>query len=126
MFLIIGFSFIGFLFFNSTKPKAQYVPSDVIFGEKILAIHNMDMDTPILEGSTSSNQLKPEIQISEKYYDFGVVQMDQSVVHDFYIENCGQSTLVIQKAYTTCGCTTAEFSAKEIPPGKGILMTLYF
>lgn len=42
------------------------------------------------------------------------------------IANKGSAALVILKADTTCGCTTADFSASEIPPGKVALMTLHF
>ena len=64
--------------------------------------------------------------LSEKYYDFGEVTPNQVVTRTFVISNPGQSTLIIQRAFTTCGCTTADFTASEIPPGKVVLMTLHF
>ena len=44
----------------------------------------------------------------------------------FVIRNEGAAPLTIVRAYTTCGCTTAEFSARVIPPGKLAVVTLIF
>jgi hypothetical protein len=127
-FLVLGFSLFEYLHFKSSNSEIQYLPSDVIYGEKVLAIHSMAPGKLSSSDERLNNDpsLKPEILISEKYYDFGVIQTDQAVIHTFVIKNCGQSPLMIQNAYTTCDCTTAEFSAKEIPPGKVVLMTLQF
>jgi len=113
---------------NVTNPKIQYTPADVVYGEKIRAVHAMSPSNnsqyPNL--TSSSSTAKPEIRLSEKYYDFGAVNADQILTRTFVIANSGQSTLVIQRAYTTCGCTSADFTATEIPPGKVALMTLQF
>jgi hypothetical protein len=125
--LLIRVSFFEYMQFKSSKSEIQYLPSDVVYGDKVLAIHSMMPGNHALpDNRLVVGSLKPELLISEKYYDFGVVQTDHPVVHTFVIANCGQSPLMIQNAYTTCDCTTAEFSAKEIPPGKVALMTLQF
>jgi hypothetical protein len=69
---------------------------------------------------------KPNIRISEQFYDFGEVNPSQVVSRAFIIANSGQSPLIIQRAYTTCGCTVPDFTASEISPGKIVLMTLQF
>lgn len=46
--------------------------------------------------------------------------------HDFYLRNEGSADLLIERAYTTCGCTTAEISASVIPPGKAARITVTF
>ena len=66
------------------------------------------------------------MQLSEKYYDFVAVNAHQVLTRTFVIANSGQSPLIIRRAYTTCGCTIADFTAAEIPPGKVVLMTLQF
>ena len=48
------------------------------------------------------------------------------VQHEFAIANVGDAPLTISRAYTTCGCTTADFTATVIPPGKVSIMTLTF
>ena len=126
--ITIGFLFYAFTAFGSRNSVIRYSPSDVVYGEKVIAIHVMGgivVSTP--EGDSTSNSSKtPLIQVSENYYDFGSVSSSQVLTRTFIIANTGSSPLIIQESYTTCGCTTAEFSAKEIPPGKVALMTLQF
>ncbi len=111
---------------SSTGTKIQYTPADIVYGEKIHAVHDMaaeDTSLPAIlsaKGSTS----KPVIQVSEKFYDFGEVGSHQVFSRTFVIANAGQSPLIIERASTTCGCTVADFTAAEIPPGKVALMTL--
>jgi hypothetical protein len=38
----------------------------------------------------------------------------------------GDAPLTISRAYTTCGCTTAEISASVIPPGKVATVKMVF
>ena len=82
--------------------------------------------------SQKKNQLsgdsnaQPKIQVSEPFYDFGMIDPVNLITRTFVIANQGGSPLLIQNAFTTCGCTTADFTASEIPPGKVVLMTLEF
>lgn len=113
---------------NSTISTIQYSPNDVVYGEKIHAIHSMDSNpnSQYFNFSTTSSSGESEFRISEHFYDFGEVNSDQVLTRTFVIANMGSSPLVILRAYTTCGCTTADFTAAIIPPGKVILMTLRF
>jgi hypothetical protein len=118
----------GILGWSRAAQKMQYTPGDVVYGEKIRAVHGMGID----RSSQAQNQLPanpgegPAIRISEKFYDFGEVKATNLLKRTFVIANTGQSPLVIQRAYTTCGCTIADFTADQIPPGKVVLMTLQF
>lgn len=126
--ITIGFLIYGFKTFGSRNSEIRYSPSDVVYGEKVIAIHMMGgiaISTPE-EDATSNSSKIPVIQVSENYYDFGSVSSSQVLTRTFIIANTGSSPLIIQESYTTCGCTTAEFTAKEIPPGKVALMTLQF
>jgi hypothetical protein len=106
----------------------QFNPSDVVYGEKIHAVHSMETSPYSQPSSLSlvSLPIKPEMQLSETYYDFGVVDAQQVLTRTFVITNSGQSPLIILRAYTTCGCTTADFTTTEIPSGKVGLMVLQF
>ncbi len=127
-FLVIGFFVYLILTFGPNKSKIRYSPADVVYGEKIRAIHSMGPGNivPLVENNIANQLTKPEILISESFYDFGVISSTQVMTRTFVIANLGQSPLVILRAYTTCGCTTADFTASEIPPGKVALMTLRF
>lgn len=60
----------------------------------------------------------PRIACDSKVYDFGR-RMDHNVLdHSFAIENRGDTTLVIEDVYTSCGCTVASIPQRRIPPGK--------
>ncbi len=113
---------------NLNKTGIRFNPADVVYGETVHASHEMMMDGV----SNISNNLpvdasaRPEIQVSEQFYDFGEVGANQVLKHAFVIANLGQAPLVIVHAYTTCGCTAADFTSASIPPGKVALMTLQF
>lgn len=51
-------------------------------------------------------------------YDFGKVKEGEKVVHVFEFKNVGDEPLRILKAEAGCGCTTPEFSAAPVLPGK--------
>lgn len=126
--LIIGYILYMLSAFGTRTPKISYSPSDVVYGEKFVAIHlmsNIATGKPASQ-SFSDSALEPTIQLSENFYDFGSVSSTEVLTRTFIISNTGKSPLIIQESYTTCGCTTAEFTAKEIPPGKVALMILRF
>jgi hypothetical protein len=126
--LILSFLIYGALMWGSVNTMIFYKPEDVVYGKKFRAVHSMNFDpssrqdTIFQVGSTK----KPEIKLSEQYYDFGEVDANQVLTRTFVIANLGQVPLKIIRAYTTCGCTMADFTAAEIPPGKVVLMTLQF
>lgn len=72
------------------------------------------------------DQPQPKILVSQTLYDFGSVGPKDIVKQTFVIRNTGQGSLTISNAYTTCGCTTADFSSSVIPPGKVALVTVIF
>jgi hypothetical protein len=106
----------------------QYNAGNVVYGQKIHAVHVIDANDalPRPDFSAAASSVKPEMRLSETYYNFGSVDDRQILSRTFVIANSGQTALVIRRAYTTCGCTTADFTASKIPPGKIALMTLQF
>jgi len=108
--------------------EISFNPADVVYGETVHASHEMMMDgvLNISNNLPMDASARPEIQVSEQFYDFGDVGANQVLKHTFVIENLGQAPLVIVHAYTTCGCTAADFTSANIPPGKVALMTLQF
>lgn len=111
---------------RSAIATRAYQPEDVVYGQTLHATHEMDgpklNQIPFLpkEGP------QPKITLSEDFYDFGVIGPKDIVTYQFAIFNEGQEPLTISRAYTTCGCTVADFTATVIPPGKVSLMTLTF
>ncbi len=104
----------------------QYSPADIVYSQPLQAIHKMSPEDSSVFPTISAANAVPEIVISEHYYDFGEIDSSQLVTRTIVIANYGQAPLLIANAYTTCGCTKADFTTTMIPPGKVALMTIRF
>ncbi len=62
----------------------------------------------------------PVITVDEKIHDFGTLYVEdqKTVDHRFTLSNAGDEPLVIRDIKTSCGCTQAAISRREIPPGE--------
>ncbi len=101
-------------------------PEDIVYDSPMHAIHEMNGASLSSIPFIPKDQPQPKIFVSEATYDFGTVGAIAVVSHEFVIQNIGEGTLTISRAYTTCGCTTADFTSTIIPPGKAAIMTLTF
>lgn len=113
---------------NTNHLTIRFQPEDIIYGQTLLAQHPMDgrpfQNTPTTTNVGSGDH--PQMQVSDSFFDFGSMNASQVVSRTFVIANTGNAPLIISQSYTTCGCTTAWFTAVNIPPGKVALMTLHF
>ncbi len=117
----------GFLLARSRQTPASafsYDPADVVTDTPMHAVHEMDGPTLNEIPFLPKDGPQPKIAVSEEFYSFGSIGPTDVVTHDFVIKNEGDAPLTISRAYTTCGCTTADFSATVIPPGKVAIVTL--
>ncbi|XWK91685.1 MAG: DUF1573 domain-containing protein (plasmid) [Phormidium sp.] len=128
--LLIG---AGYGYWNNLQTaKAalfKYSPQDVVKDRPLRAEHSHAMAGHIGGGKIPflpKGQPQPEIAVSETLYDFGTIGPKDVVKQTFAIRNTGKGTLTISNAYTTCGCTTADFSSSVIPAGKVALVTVTF
>lgn len=115
---------------RQSRPDApSYPPEAVAYGD-VLLVGQPDSQPRAAAtaqvASTETGTGSPVAETPESYYDFGVIAGDAVVVRTFALRNQGDAPLVIQRAYTTCGCTTAEISAQVIPPGKLALVQMRF
>jgi len=101
-----------------------YAPKDLVYGDPISAIHEMGPSPGVR--FPPKDQPQPRIVVPAGIHDFGFLGPKDVVTKAFVIRNSGKAPLVISRAYTTCGCTTAEITARVIPPGKAVLATLKF
>jgi len=60
----------------------------------------------------------PKIIFREESKDFGKMKQGKVLTHIFVFKNEGDETLVIKRVKTSCGCTAALLSKKEIAPGE--------
>jgi hypothetical protein len=128
--LIIGVVLlgVGLVSYITSPPSAnastKYDPADVVTDQPVLAVHDMGEGPAV--SFLPASQAQPKIQIPEKSFNFGMIGPRDVVEREFIIRNVGDAPLTISRAYTTCGCTTAEISASVIPPGKVATIKLVF
>jgi len=60
----------------------------------------------------------PQISISEEEWDFGKVKPGTQPQHKFIITNKGTKDLIIERAWTSCGCVQVSIFDNRILPGK--------
>jgi hypothetical protein len=125
----IGFLFLGgaFLLVRKQQPPTRtftYTLEDVTTERPIQAVHEMTGPTLNEIPFLPKDGPQPKIVVLEDFYNFGLIGPTDIVTHDFVIKNEGDAPLTIYRAYTTCGCTTADFSGTIIPPGKVAIVTL--
>lgn len=68
--------------------------------------------------SELSMEKQPKIFLPETQHDFGIVKEGDVVSYTFKIVNKGKETLEIKDIKTSCGCTAALISNKQIQSGK--------
>jgi len=104
----------------------KYTTADVVYDQPMQAVHNMSgsgLDSiPFLP----KDGPQPKIRLLEEFHNYGSIGSTEVVSHDFVIANQGDAPLTISQAYTTCGCTTADFTATVIPPGKVSVVTMKY
>jgi hypothetical protein len=123
--LIVAGSLYAYFSDSQTATAAfDYGPEDIVYDRPIYAIHEMG-DGPSIP-FLPRDQAQPAVAVSEKSYDFGSIGPSDVVERNFVIFNAGDAPLTISRAYTTCGCTTANITASTIPPGKVAAVTLTF
>ena len=59
-------------------------------------------------------------------YDFGKIQKDVAVTHEFTFTNSGNDALIISSVQASCGCTVTDYTKDPIPAGeKGFVKATY-
>ena len=65
-----------------------------------------------------SSDQNPEIFFGNPDFNFGKIFKGEKVKHVYEFENRGKRILKISKVKTSCGCTAAILTDKDVPPGK--------
>jgi hypothetical protein len=122
--LLLIAALVAYLQQPSAGGSTAYAEADVSHEGPFLAQHEMGDGPPIPFLPAAGPQ--PSIAVPETRYDFGRIGPQDVVERTFILRNNGEAPLTISRAYTTCGCTTAEFSASIIPPGKVATVKVIF
>ncbi len=102
----------------------DYGPEDISYDSPVQAVHEMEAGPPI--PFLPKNGPQPKIELNEIFHDFGSIGATEIVNREFAIRNNGEAPLTISRAYTTCGCTKADFTSTVIPPGMVSIVLLRF
>lgn len=122
--LLLFAAFWAYLQQPGAEASTSYTEADVAREAPFVAQHEMGEGPPIPFLPADGPQ--PDISVPETRYDFGRIGPTDIVERTFIVRNNGDAPLTISRAYTTCGCTTAEFSASVIPPGKVATVKVIF
>jgi len=57
------------------------------------------------------------LEVDSRDVDFGAVEQNRVVHGQFVLHNRSTAIIVVREVAKSCGCTTAEISAREIHPG---------
>jgi len=60
----------------------------------------------------------PMLEFKETYHDFGDIKQGEVVEYKFEFTNTGDSTLLLRKVFSTCGCTIPTWPKEGIASGK--------
>ncbi|TET35972.1 MAG: DUF1573 domain-containing protein [Anaerolineales bacterium] len=118
---------VGWMLWRNRQASAvvfDFSAADIANDQPLHAVHEMGEGPPI--PFLPKGDPQPKIAIEERYFDFGTLGSTDVVTREFVIANVGEAPLTISRAYTTCGCTIADFTSAVIPPGKISIMTLAF
>lgn len=77
---------------------------------------------PAGSGGASAGQLtplsaQPRAEVPSDTHDFGRIESNSVVRHEFEIRNVGSAPLRLTKGGSTCRCTVLDFEDTEVPPG---------
>lgn len=107
-----------------TRDNFETNPDEAVYGEPIHATHEMTGSQVSNIAFYPSSQPQPKIQATHQFYDLGDIGAEEVVVHQIAVKNIGDAPLIISRAYTTCGCTTAHIGASELQPGEATMVTV--
>lgn len=70
--------------------------------------------TPMPPKPKASNAI---MYVEDNEYNFGTIAMGEKVERTFLFKNTGTEPLIIENAFSTCGCTIPEYPKTPIAPG---------
>lgn len=82
--------------YQSSEIIVFFTPSDNIAYEAVLSLHSNDPLTPIAHIDLSGDALYPLIELNSDLFDFGAVEVNETVYDTLYIQNTGFDLLFIE------------------------------
>ena len=73
----------------------------------------------ITSGFTFSQEVGPKIEFESLEINYGKISKGDNGVRVFKFTNIGSEALIINKVYSSCGCTIPKKPSSPIGPGQG-------
>ena len=75
---------------------------------------------------TISANAQAVITFEKNTHNFGSFTEDREMIYEFVFTNTGDKPLVINQAFSSCGCTVPTFTETPVQPGeKGVIKVRY-
>jgi hypothetical protein len=68
----------------------------------------------------------PHIKFESVSHNFGNIQENTQVTHEFTFTNIGDKPLILTSVQPTCGCTASNYPRQPIKPGESASITATF
>lgn len=78
------------------------------------------------EAEPTATEPQPKIEVLEDTFDFGRIESDSVVRHEFTIRNVGTAPLRVSVGDSSCRCTVLNLDSAEITPGESRPVALEF
>lgn len=96
--------------------------------DKYVYVYTNDPENPAVKLSFTANVLpkhadisgSPKLELSTMKHDFGKVKEGEIVSIDISLKNAGAGELLINEVISSCGCTAALLSSKNIKPDETV------
>ena len=70
---------------------------------------------------------RPRVLVDDRSFNFGPVEREAEIRHDFRFTNAGKQTLTLKAGATTCShCTISELKQSEVAPGETVDVTVIY
>lgn len=87
-------------------------------GLPIVLIGVVALMVVVAVGCAALSQASGQIELSATEFDFGTIPNTGPVSQVFQVRNAGDGPLEISGVSTSCGCTTAEISLRQLASGE--------
>lgn len=84
----------------------------------ILSISGCNRGHNSASGILSSDTGRAVLVFTDYEHHFGKVAEGEKISYQFFFENKGTGSLVINSVSTTCGCTVPKYNTKPVKPGE--------
>ena len=111
---------------QAVVPEAAEPPLEAVAEPAMQLAAAPEVQTGVLaapEATPAVNRPGPRIMSPAPEFNYGSVDADTKIEHDFIVRNVGDAPLELANVKTSCGCTVAALKQKTLQPGEETTIT---